>query len=155
MNLMDYLNSATSSLFRWEKLQEYADDAVALEKFRANGEIDVSDMNNWWKFLSDKRGAGVILQRVRLVVEPVNDYTKMEVAIHQESIKHGDDIRILDESAYSKIGIDLSDFWMIDDKTILIMKYGIDGKYEGFKTLPATPEYISFKEKVLSLSKSL
>ena len=79
----------------------------------------------------------------------------MELTIHKESIRHGDDIRIIAEEKLKSVE-QLPDFWMIDDTTVLVMKYGEKGEYKGFDIIEdSIQKYIDFKKFVWEKSKSL
>ncbi len=155
MDFDDYLKSSKKSLFRWEKLQWYADDEEMFRKYKETGDVDWEEMSNWNQFLLFNLVLKISMQRVRLVVEPMNEYTRMELKIHWASTGLGDKIRKIDEESYKKIGIDFPDFWLIDDKTVLLMKYGSQGQYEGFEAVEATPELLHFKNELWERSVEL
>lgn len=141
MDLMEYLESAEKSLFRWEALQEY----------KVDGEDE--GMDEWWEFIERKTRNGVAMERVRLIVFPMNDYTKKEVEVHKLSATHGDTIRFVDvrdmDDAYP------SCFWLIDDSLVLKMNYGPNGEYYGFETEENIQPFLDFKEKILKQSRSV
>lgn len=126
MQLFEYLKLAKISLFRFEYLQEYKSDI--------NGMND-SKMKEWWSFIESKTKSGVVMQRVRLVIEPLNDYTKKEIEIHKKSNNYGDNIKIIKNKEFKKLKIKLKDFWLIDEKIVLKMKYLNNGEYLGFDVI--------------------
>lgn len=146
MDLMDYLNSATKSLFRFEALQVYEVEGDTL---------DDSGMKEWWDFIESKTKSGVVMERVRLVIEPLTDYTMKELEIHKKSAEHGDDISIIKENIFTTLDIPIKDFWLIDDDTVLIMNYDEAGKYLGFSSDENIDEYIQIKQKLLRNSTSI
>ena len=126
MELMEYLNTATQSLFRFESLQEYNLDkeCEAVKLYKETGYIDDSNIKDWWNFIEGKVAHKVQMQRVKLVMLPLTDYSKMELEIHKKSILHGDDIRTISEDNFKKLNvIPIFDFWLIDNTTVLIMNY--------------------------------
>jgi hypothetical protein len=134
---MDYLESAKKSLFRWEALQEYRVD-------------DEDDMDDWWAFLQKKSASGVVLQRVRMIRFPLNDYTKKELQVHAMSNMHGDDIRVIEDLEVRDC---LQDFWLVDDAVVISMKYGNGGEYLGFEVSTVDIDtYRSFRDAVWTAS---
>ena len=158
MNLLDYLNSAKSSLFRYEGLQEYdiEQEREAVQHFLENGVFDESRMREWWDFIESKKKTGVSMQRVRLLVEPLTDYTKMELAIHRKSNKVGDDIRVITEEKLKELlGLKPQDFWLIDDSAALLMQYDSVGKYLGFTLAEDVAPFLFLKNEFLKNSISI
>ncbi len=148
MELFDYLKSANKSLFRFESLQTY----------NVEGE-DISDpdegMEDWWDFIASKTKAGVTMQRVRLVTQPLTDYTKMELEVHKKSKTFGDDIRIIDEEKFKSLQIKQQDFWLIDDSVCLTMNYSASGEYLGFTIENDVETYLKIKSSLLENSVEL
>jgi IMP cyclohydrolase len=142
MDLFEYLQSAAKSLFRWEALQEY----------RVDGDEDMTD---WWDFIEGKIKTGVVMQRVRLIKLPLTDYTKKEIETHKLSAQKGDDIRYIFGTNQKEVH-KFQDFWMIDDKIVLLMQYSPEGEYKGFDILEGDiEEYINFKNKVYRASETI
>ncbi len=138
MDLYQYLQSAQKSLFRFETLQEYnvGDDG-----------LDNQEMKEWWGFITLKTKSGVKMERVRLVIKPLTEYTKRELIVHAKSKTFGDDIKTIDELTFSKLSVPLEDFWLIDEKLALIMKYSESGEYLGFNIEESDiKKYITTKE---------
>src|SRR5216684_1100797 len=106
MNLMDYLAVAKKSLFRFEFLQEYdAGEKDNIKQWRKTSQINSALFKEWWDFLEKKHGEGVITQRVRRVVYPLNEYTQWELMGHRLSIQHGDDIREISNDQFRRLNI--------------------------------------------------
>lgn len=144
MELMEYFEEAQKSLFRWEALQEY----------RVEGDDDPKELQEWWHFIENKTKNGVVMQRVRLVAYPLTDYTKKEIEVHKQSAKRGDDIRyVLEDDMYDLEH--MPDFWIVDNKTVLMMKYDMNGVYEGFNVAKNIQKYLDFKKMVYSRSQSI
>ncbi len=143
IKFFDYLKSANKSLFRFESLQDY----------KIDGE-DTSDegMKDWWSFVASKTKAGVKMQRVRLVILPITNYTKMELEIHKKSKTFGDDIQIIEEDKFKSLQIKQEDFWLIDDLVCLKMNYSALGEYIGFTLENNVDTYIKVKNSLLENS---
>ncbi|MEN9338081.1 MAG: hypothetical protein RIQ41_395 [Candidatus Parcubacteria bacterium] len=147
MDLYQYLQSSKVSLFRFEALQEY--------KVEGDG-IDDEGMKEWWNFIESKTKSGITMQRVRLIIEPLTEYTKSELVVHKKSKTFGDTIKIVKEEVFNTLNIKQEDFWLIDEKVVLKMKYSTDGEYLGFDIVENdTDFYIKTKNLLLKNSTNL
>lgn len=154
------IENAKVSLFRYEGLQDYSgeDGNDSVETFRKTGTLLElpNDSNEWWRRMKERNERGLITQRVRLVVSPLNDYTNMELAYLKKASQYsGDDIRIIEENVFAQMNLpELSDFWMIDEKYVFRMEYGHNGKYLSSELAGdgEVQEYIDIKNKLLHLS---
>ncbi len=147
MDLYQYLQSAQKSLFRFETLQDYnvGDDG-----------LDDQGMKDWWDFIASKTNSEVKMERVRLIIEPLTEYTKRELIVHAKSKTFGDDIRTINEVTFNKLSIPLEDFWLIDEKLALIMKYSESGEYLGFDIEESDiKKYITTKDILIKHSNPL
>ena len=141
---MQYLQSAKKSLFRFETLQEY--------KVEGDG-IDDEGMKEWWDFITLKTKSGIKMERVRLVVEPLTEYTKNEIIIHRKSKTFGDDIRLIKEDVFKSLNINQEDFWLVDETIVLKMNYGIGGEYLGFNVIESdVGHYTAIKNHLIENS---
>ncbi len=147
MELMDYLSAAQHSIFRFEYLQDFsATDKDAFTQWQ-NHELDITQAGKgWWEDLDTLHKRGVVTQRVRRVVRPMNDYTKFEIEIHKESAKRGDKIRIIGDDLFQTLDITLQDFWLVDNKIAIKMNYGDQGRYLGFSIDEDIEKYAKAKD---------
>lgn len=154
-SLMDYLESAKSSLFRLEALQEYdiARESGMVAAYKDHDVIDDSKMKDWWNFIERKVAAGVRMERVRAVSIPLSDYVEMELEIHRRSAEKGDVIRVIPmtDEVFEKL-FDKKDFWLIDDITVLRMEYNSGGHYLGFTVEENIQPYMDAKRQLLQAS---
>jgi len=147
MDLYQYFQSANKSLFRFEALQDYKVDG---------DRIDDEDMKEWWDFIASKTNNGVKMERVRLVTEPLTEYTKNELVVHRKSKMFGDDIRIIKEKTFKRLNIPQEDFWLIDEAVVLKMNYSETGEYNGFDIIKNNiDEFQKIKDILLKKSISL
>jgi hypothetical protein len=153
MDLKAYLNQAKKSLFRLELLQYFPSDEKLFASYKNTGEADKEIMAPWWAYLDDKKKAGIEMKRVRLVEYPLSDYMKMSLAVHKESSKHGMELFTIRGDEYRKLNIDIQDFWLVDDETVILMNYEKDGTYLGFDVKEDTNQVYS-KIKNLLLNNS-
>lgn len=147
MDLYQHLQSAQKSLFRFETLQDYnvGDDG-----------FDDQGMKDWWDFITLKTKSGVKMERVKLVIEPLTEYTKSELIVHAKSKTFGDDIKTINEITFNKLSIPQEDFWLIDERLVLIMKYSESGEYLGFDIEESDiKKYITTKDILIKHSNPL
>ena len=159
---MDYLwpaiEKAKVSLFRFEGLQDYSgeDGDEAVSYFLKTGQLlTVPDnTNDWWRNMKARRERGVVTSRVRLVSEPLTDYTKMELAYLQKAKAYsGDDVRTITLTEYCKIvPKDLPDFYLIDDQVVFTMQYGPLGTYLGSTQIDTVSQYRDIKDALMARS---
>ncbi len=147
-----YLNKAQKSLFRFEGLQDYGaeDDKSEIRFFIKTGTVQTHPADvEWCRQIKQKNERGITTARVRLVLTPLTEYTKWELAWHKEvSAFSGDDIRVIETA-------DLPDFWIIDDSIVLILKYGPRGKFLGFELIDEAENiapYIEYKNFLMKNS---
>ena len=118
-----------------------------------NNELNIEEVGKgWWEELGVLHRKGVITQRVRRVVHPMNDYTRFEMEIHKASNGHGDDIRTINDDVFQSLHLISQDFWLIDDLIALPMSYREGGLYEGFSVDPDIEKYLSAKALLLEYS---
>lgn len=140
MTLLDYLKSAEKSLFRFEAQQEY----------KVEDDMSPASMQAWWNFIESKITNHVLMQRVKLIREPVNDYTKKELEMHRKSVTHGDIIKIIKYHDIEKSNIPTQDFWIIDDILVLEMNYSTTREYLGFNVIKSNiRDYIKIKKPII------
>ena len=158
-NYEPYFNSAKLSVFRFEGLQDYSatdgDDIVT--HFALTGKLPIHPTETkWCQDMLQKNKNGIKTARVRLVMLPLNDYTKMELAWHREASAYsGDDIRIIEHDKFQiMFGDFLPDFWLIDDQYAFKMNYGPKGEFLSDEKVPPSDlkKYIEYKEKLMSIS---
>lgn len=160
--LWQSIDNCKQSLFRFEGLQDYSaeDSDQWVETFITTGKLAElpGDNNPWWKKMKERSEKGIITQRVRLVTEPVTDYTKMELAYLKEAKKYsGDDIRTITETDFKKIVPTGSPDFYVVDEAVFVMNYGPKGKHLGSTLLTGAEanKYLNLKEKLLEASSEL
>lgn len=133
--LEQVINKAKKTIFRFESLQDYSaeDPKEELEYFIQNKSLMTQAKDTeWWKGVKEKNEKGIKDSRVRLVIEPMNDYTRFELAFLKTAAAFsGSDIRIIKEN--SLLVNDFGDYYIIDDLHVFVMEYGPQGKYLGFR----------------------
>jgi len=120
------------SWFRLETLQNYAVDYERAEydQFLATGDLD-RPLGEWQHMIRRHTNAGRCLQRVHVVVEPLTDYLRYELAAYIQNSEAGEDIRLIpvrgdDWPPDLPLG---DDFWLFDETEVWDMHYDTQGQF--------------------------
>lgn len=145
----------TATAFRLEGRQVYSSDVedAALIRFRA-GEQHGVDLSWTVSKLREQLAAGRSQTLVRIVVEPPNDYTRMELAVHVEMAAAGQDTRVLPVSAGGwPDGVPQHDFWLFDDHQVWRLHYRDDHRWAGAELLDdeaSIADHLKWRDIVLA-----
>ncbi|ANY08064.1 DUF6879 family protein [Pseudonocardia sp. HH130630-07] len=122
-------------VFRLETLQVYrgSGEDEWIGAFLGGADRPPPDpaQDGWESMLRSMTAAGVTVQRVHVVVEPLTDYMRFELAwAYPPNARAGEDIRIADGSDGWPPGVPRRDFWILDDQ-VLDAHYEPDGTWRG------------------------
>jgi hypothetical protein len=122
--------SFRSSAFRLEQLQVYnvPSEVEALAAWRKDGSVGPNEA--WCRTIRAARSRGASMRRVRLVVEPLSDYTRWELAVMRWSVEAGEDIRVLVAGGLGEWPSG-PDYWLFDDEIGVLMAYDDAGRFGG------------------------
>ena len=100
------------------------------DRFLAAGQLD-RPPGEWQHMIRRHTNAGRRLQRVHVVVEPLTDYLRYELAAYMQNSEAGEDIRLIpvrgdDWPAELPQG---DDFWLFDDADVWDMHYDSEGQF--------------------------
>lgn len=129
------LASGFRRAFRLEAQKEYAigSERSDFQRFLDGNPVPPPDVP-WWKQWLDQVArsaeAGRTMSRVRVVEEPPTPYQEFGRWAASWHVAAGEDIRYLSRSAFNRLGIPADDWWLLDDKLIL-MHYTSSGAIEG------------------------
>src|SRR3989344_5994804 len=118
MDLQEQLDSAKKSIFRFEFFQDFRMkdeedlDKRLNEQFLKTGDVEMSLMKEWHDYIKLKTDSGLEMKWVRLVVAPMNFYTKLSLHIYRKRIKYGIDIRVITKENFDKLEINIKDFYL-------------------------------------------
>jgi hypothetical protein len=159
MNYDSYIKKAKKSIFRFEGLQDYSaeDGEDLINDYIKTGKLSFHPSDTkWWQYIRQKNQNGVITHRVRLVVIPMSNYTKWELAWLREVAEYsGEDVRVIEQAGFDKIfDKSLPDFYIVDDLYAFPMKYGPKGKFLGDEIVKDDEliKYLDYKKKLLAYS---
>jgi hypothetical protein len=114
------------SAWRWECQPEYRIDQDALRRWRAGLPDDPARKQPWLRYIRDLTAAGKTWQRVRMLAEPITEYQQWLIEQTRTNIDAGEDIRWTTATATVGLGLPRYDFYLFDDTTLAIMRFGSD-----------------------------
>jgi hypothetical protein len=127
------------SLFRLEVLDFYEPDREQFELYQSGKSgPDLDRRKPWLDYIKSEADAGHSMRRVHIVRSPLSDYLKFECEWgYAYNVQAGEQIRILDR-AEKPLGDDviLEDFWIFDDKYVVVMHYDDKGAFVKGEVLP-------------------
>ena len=122
--------SFRSSAFRLEQLQVYdvPSEVEALAAWHRDG--SAAPNVAWCRTIRAARSRGASMRRVRVLIEPLSDYTRWELTGMRWSVEAGEDIRVL---VAGELGEWPSgpDYWLFDDEVGVLMAYDEAGRFRG------------------------
>jgi hypothetical protein len=132
--LPELFASFTRYAWRLEARDAYDidDERDQLADFLAGREPTPSqDDLDWQDGLRTIVASGRSIGRVRLVGQPLTDYTRFEFAAYPANIAAGEDVRILDRAKAPTAPPWSTDFWLFDDAAVAVLRYTDTGQFLG------------------------
>lgn len=119
--------------YRLETLQRY-DVGYEDGSYRAflAGEQMPPDQakNEWTAMIRHATEIGKTFKRVRIVTEPLTDYTRYELEwSYGPNVQAGEDIRVLSVHPDKQGLYPIGDYWLFDSLDLWLMEYGRDGQF--------------------------
>jgi len=161
----DAWNRSKVRIFRLESLPVYSvpEDLKIFEEWKKTKKFPVGSYEEWLQKLEKTKERGVAIHRVRVAQLPPLDYLKYEMDFWKKfSTKAGEQISFIEQGKYQKIkseiNFDVKDFWMFDDKLVIIFHYDETGNFvkEELVTDPAVvAKHVDLKKKLLENSMAL
>jgi hypothetical protein len=133
----DLLREFGHSAFRLEAQPAYAlsYEQADLAAFRAGSPAPPPDVGWWQDWLAQvtaQVAQGKTVTRVRVLEEPPSDYQRWMIWAGPWYGQAGEQIRYLTRSHAASLGIPLkTDWWMLDDKRLVLMHFSPAGEIAG------------------------
>jgi hypothetical protein len=139
--------------FHLEMKEEYhvEQEDEAFSKFLAEGTVHPGWGSEWWNHIRDATSAGVAVQRVRIVSEPLNDYARFLLALSAYNVAAGEDIRYLPRDKAAGIDFPAEDCWLFDDSKLVLVLFPGDGRKYGMHSIDdpeLTARYATVRDQV-------
>ena len=136
MTLGEAFSSFKKSAKRLEVLQEYHIEGGELEQYNNFCEgkkvEEFDDLKEWNKFIRQSTEQGKIIERIRVVKNPVSKYIKFEIELgYISSQKCGQVVDFISFEKFNKINKTNinNEFWIFDDEIIFEMIYNEKGEF--------------------------
>jgi hypothetical protein len=153
----DLFTGYTKSAFRLEGQQTYSSPSedATLARFVAGQPLEL-DLT-WTKSRTRAQvAAGRTKTRVRVVVEPPNDYTRLELFVYPELAEAGEEIRIISvPEGHLPTDLPPYDFWLFDDHDVWRMHYDDTYRFVGAELIEdedAINQHLQWRDVALARS---
>jgi hypothetical protein len=127
--------------FRLETRQQYLVEAEAdlLRAFREGRPAPPSPaMDEWLALIRANTGAGKRMYRVHVLEQPLTDYVRWELSTYSANIAAGEEIFTADRDSHPELAPLYEDFWLFDDRDLVVMSYEDDGRWLGVDLRPTS-----------------
>lgn len=116
------------SAWRWECQGVYREpsEEEPLRRFLA-GHADLGWFEGWLDRVRTWTANGQSIGRVRMLTDPLTDYLRFELSITPPALEAGEDIRFLSAEQADALGAPTEDYWLLDDKIVLALRFGDHG----------------------------
>lgn len=124
--------SFRESAFRLETLDAYmvSEEADEYRRFLAGDEFPKSADNEWVQFVKKCVGEGKTIQRVHTISLPLTPYLRYEINWgYLYTSVAGEDIYLVDRTELSAELSGLTDFWLFDRRTLVMVRYDSAGRF--------------------------
>lgn len=148
------------SAFRLETLPQYLveQEAEDFRRFREEQPLPerTPENNEWLRLIAETTAAGRRWQVVHVLSRPLTDYLRYELARYPDNVKAGQEVRIADRAWHPELDDLDEDFWLLDDKLAVRMRYDDQGHFVGSETTE-DPTYLARcrQQRDLALAQSV
>jgi hypothetical protein len=138
--------------FHLEMKEEYhvEDEDEPFRQFLAEGTVDPDWLTDWSDNIRDATSAGVAVQRVRIVSEPLNDYARFLLVLAAQNVAAGEDIRYLPRGKAAGIDLPAEDCWLFDDSKLIFVLFPDGGRRVGLYPVDdpeLTARYVTVRDQ--------
>jgi hypothetical protein len=143
----------TRSAFRLECLDRYEVDSDQdnVRRYLA-GESGPSwaEGDDWMEYLAAEKESGIRRYRVHVMTSPLGPYLRYECEWgYAYTTAAGEEVYILDLAEKPRPpGLPSEDFWLYDNRHVVVMDYDHQGRFSGARVLPEsdTPRYRHYRD---------
>jgi hypothetical protein len=133
--LEELLRSCERSALHLEMRDGYMRGDPMFVAWQAGHHADRADRESWWRpwldVMAQTVDRGVDLRRARIVSEPVSEYIRFEYDVTFTNIAAGEQVRWLSRRRATDIALPGNDFWLFDDKVVLVNHFTGEGDWAG------------------------
>jgi len=113
------------------------------------------------KLITKLRESGRRVGRVHVVDRPLSPYVRYELAVYEENVSAGEDVRIADRSLHPELEALTQDFVIFDAGTanaaVILFDYDASGRVRDYQVVATAPETVEhYREQFdLALARSV
>jgi hypothetical protein len=113
-----------------------------------------AESDPWLALVAGGKAVGRLIERVRLVGEPLTEYTRFEFTGYRENIAAGEKVRVVPRTALADAdqGWASEDFWIFDEELVVLLSYDDEGRFLGVHQAGESHPYLAAKQRALSLA---
>jgi hypothetical protein len=113
-----------------------------------------AESDPWLSLVAAHTAGGRLIERVRIVSQPLTDYTRYEFAGYRDNIAAGERVRVLPRAALAADDQRWAsdDFWIFDDELVALLSYDEEGHFLGAPQAEDTTPYLEAKQRALSIA---
>jgi hypothetical protein len=149
--------------FRLETLSQYIvpEERAALDAFLTGTPLPPSQQIDvkWRALMKRNIESGKMMQRVHIIPSQLTPYLRYEIEwAYSYTSAIGEDIRLIVSDYPDSIIGDHKDFWLFDDKTLVIVRYETDGTFvhgERIEEEEIIERHRNLKQKLLNRAEPL
>ncbi|WP_354597252.1 DUF6879 family protein [Streptomyces sp. JL1001] len=118
-----------------EMRDSYMRDDPNFIRWQQGHRDDPDERASWWRpwldVVASTTARGVVMRRLRVVSEPLSDYTRYEYDGTFTNVAAGEDVRWLPRAAARGLLLPALDGWVIDDRLLILHHFSGDGQWAG------------------------
>jgi hypothetical protein len=143
-----WLDNFQHTAFRLETLPHYSipEEADMLAAFSRGEPVRLPDNHPWPELVRRHVRVGKVMQRVRVVSQPLANYERFELSLYPRSVAAGEHIRITTENPGA------GDYWLFDDHTAIVIHYDAGGGFVGTEQANDVVTYRRIRDLALANS---
>jgi hypothetical protein len=113
-----------------------------------------AESDAWLSLVAAHRAAGRLIERVRIVSQPLTDYTHNEFAAYRDDIAAGEKVRVVARAALTDADQSWAseDFWIFDDESVVLSPTTTTDAFIGVQQAEDTTPYLEAKQRALSIA---
>jgi hypothetical protein len=106
-------------------------ETESFRKFLAGEPDDLAWHQEWLAMVREATTEGRRFCRVRIVSEPLSDYSRFGLWLSQFVNEAGDDVHYLTRDRADAEGLPRHDYWLFDSRKLIRMHFGEDDRFVG------------------------
>jgi hypothetical protein len=143
-----WLGNFQRTAFRLETLPHYTipEEADMLATFLRGEPVRLPADHPWPELVRRNVRIGKVMQRVRVVSQPLANYERFELSLYPHSVAAGEHIRILAGNPGA------GDYWLFDDHMVIVIRYDAEGGFLGTEQANDVVAYRRIRDLALANS---